>query len=98
MADILLHAYAEMLSEKTARFFERDEDGEELPKDGHPADCAIICGGTLRGDSQYGPGELHCALLSRFPQLMWQQPQVFKARSPWKNPGDLALRRPCCVH
>jgi hypothetical protein len=68
VADILLHAYAEMLSEKNARFFEKDADGEELPHDGHPADCAIICGGTLRGDSQYGPGEVNIKTLAAEPR------------------------------
>ncbi len=40
--------------------FEKDKDGDgvpDLPEDRRRADCALICGGTLRGDSQYGPGE-----------------------------------------
>ena len=40
MADVLRHAYDDAL----------------CVKDGGIADGVLICGGTLRGDSVYGPG------------------------------------------
>ncbi len=59
MADILMHAYAESLGESSqgveAEGMEKLKEEERLLKGG--ADAVIICGGTLRGDSQYGPGE-----------------------------------------
>jgi 5'-nucleotidase len=59
VADIFLQAYAEMLEEKKVHFEkDKDEDGiPDVPQDRRQADCALICGGTLRGDSQYGPGK-----------------------------------------
>lgn len=53
MADILLHAYAEML-EETSKMNEEDHAAQDF--DGR-ADAVIICGGTLRGDSVYPPGK-----------------------------------------
>ncbi|RXK38756.1 hypothetical protein M231_03932 [Tremella mesenterica] len=51
-ADVLLHAYAESMIEGV-------EEG---------ADAVIICGGTLRGDSQYGPGKITMGdILEIFP-------------------------------
>ncbi|WWC91447.1 uncharacterized protein L201_006393 [Kwoniella dendrophila CBS 6074] len=43
IADVLMHAYAESLLDKNK------SNGD---------DAVIICGGTLRGDSQYGPGKI----------------------------------------
>lgn len=56
VADILLHGYSESGERKGVK-----EDGSREPS----ADAVLICGGTLRGDSQYGPGEFrgrlpHC--------------------------------------
>ncbi|ORY29141.1 hypothetical protein BCR39DRAFT_532806 [Naematelia encephala] len=62
VADVLLHAYAESL-------FEKEDTGDkgnggEVTKEVKQrqgkggADAVIICGGTLRGDSQYGPGKI----------------------------------------
>ena len=72
MADVLLHAYAE--SGVESNWIEKDKKGEKQagaePDDGGKqhqstkgriqgrADAVIICGGTLRGDSQYGPGKI----------------------------------------
>jgi hypothetical protein len=55
VADVLVHAYSESLLEKG--------DGEKVPdvdrrRDFGGVDAVIICGGTLRGDSQYGPGKI----------------------------------------
>jgi hypothetical protein len=55
VADVLVHAYAESLLEKG--------QGEKVPdadrrRDFGGVDAVIICGGTLRGDSQYGPGKI----------------------------------------
>ncbi|WWC73295.1 uncharacterized protein I206_107262 [Kwoniella pini CBS 10737] len=60
IADVLLHAYAESLFDK-GKSDEKGvaEDNERMEgkcEDG--ADAVIICGGTLRGDSQYGPGKI----------------------------------------
>lgn len=52
VADILLHAYAEML-EETSKMDEEDHAAQDF--DGR-ADAVIICGGTMRGDSVYPPG------------------------------------------
>jgi hypothetical protein len=72
VADVLMHAYAESLIEGGHQdFFEKQKkDGEvnekgqaakendEMRKRKGGADAVIICGGTLRGDSQYGPGKI----------------------------------------
>lgn len=56
-ADVLLHAYDESLVEKNTRIqFEKDDKEGTTFTEG--ADAVIICGGTLRGDSQYGPGTI----------------------------------------
>ncbi|BEJ13733.1 hypothetical protein CspHIS471_0309070 [Cutaneotrichosporon sp. HIS471] len=57
-ADVLLHAYDESLVEKNVRvkFEKGGADGEGGKTLTEGADAVIICGGTLRGDSQYGPG------------------------------------------
>ncbi|WWD20985.1 hypothetical protein CI109_105465 [Kwoniella shandongensis] len=44
IADVLMHAFA--------------ESGTESKEKNGRADAVIICGGTLRGDSQYGPGKI----------------------------------------
>ena len=82
VADVLMHAYAESLMEggddvvekvdhkelaDREHSLEEDENrkGREL-KGG--ADAVIICGGTLRGDSQYGPGKITLGdILEIFP-------------------------------
>ena len=65
IADVLLHAYAESLMEGKAGengrvHFEKQQTSEHA--DGTQrrggADAAILCGGTIRGDSQYGPGKI----------------------------------------
>ncbi|KAJ9115326.1 hypothetical protein QFC24_007035 [Naganishia onofrii] len=73
VADILLHAYAEMLEETSLKSRGKGEDtkdvtGENAKEDGKGgdrgtnadgrADAVIICGGTLRGDSVYPPGKI----------------------------------------
>ena len=84
VADVLVHAYAESLLEKG--------DGEKVPdaerrRDFGGVDAVIICGGTLRGDSQYGPGKITLGdILGEFEL---------------KNPThcrDPAFRRSCCLH
>lgn len=65
VADVLIHAYAESLLEKGP---ENEKDGGQgvldPPKKSNGkrnftgVDAVIICGGTLRGDSQYGPGKI----------------------------------------
>lgn len=52
VADILLHSYEEALHERDRRgeFVERRGDEER------EVDMALICGGSLRGDSVFGPG------------------------------------------
>lgn len=55
VADVLLHAYDESLAEDTQIQFEKDKNNT-ISQDVKGADAVIICGGTLRGDSQYGPG------------------------------------------
>lgn len=52
IADILMHSYDELLRERD----ERGELGEGRPKDQRQVDMAFICGGSLRGDSVFGPG------------------------------------------
>ena len=62
VADVLMHAYAESLMEGRPDMFEKDKqgsDGELEQRAGKGgADAVIICGGTIRGDSQYGPGKI----------------------------------------
>jgi 2',3'-cyclic-nucleotide 2'-phosphodiesterase (5'-nucleotidase family) len=67
-ADVLLHAYDESLVEGNAQV-SFDKDKERTPEaDGQGADAVIICGGTLRGDSQYGPGKVTLGdILEIFP-------------------------------
>jgi hypothetical protein len=67
VADVLMHAYAESLiaarEDREVRSEKSERTGEQR-KVLHPknvrgeADAVIICGGTLRGDSQYGPGQI----------------------------------------
>jgi hypothetical protein len=55
VADVLIHAYAESLLEKKPA----DVNGKgSAQRDFSGVDAVIICGGTLRGDSQYGPGKI----------------------------------------
>lgn len=74
VADVLMHAYAESLFEKQDSAVKPPKEGggvkagaKEAAKRsgedegsglGSGADAVIICGGTLRGDSQYGPGRI----------------------------------------
>lgn len=59
IADILMNAYAESLGEgaqgEQADGMEKLREEERKLNGG--VDAVIICGGTLRGDSQYGPGQ-----------------------------------------
>ncbi|TXT12211.1 uncharacterized protein COLE_02621 [Cutaneotrichosporon oleaginosum] len=68
-ADVLLHAYDESLVEKNTRIqFEKGEGDKESLALKEGADAVIICGGTLRGDSQYGPGTITLGnILEIFP-------------------------------
>lgn len=52
IADILMVSYEETLRERD----NRGELNERRSKDEREVDCAIICGGSLRGDSLYPPG------------------------------------------
>ncbi|KAE8543376.1 hypothetical protein D1P53_000082 [Cryptococcus gattii VGV] len=52
IADVLMHAYAESIVQA------KDKEGGFEEQDEGDADAAILCGGTLRGDSQYGPGKI----------------------------------------
>lgn len=47
-----MHAYAESIVQT------KDKEGGFEEQDEGDADAAILCGGTLRGDSQYGPGKI----------------------------------------
>ncbi|WWC97747.1 hypothetical protein V866_004633 [Kwoniella sp. B9012] len=67
IADVLLHAYAESMLDKNKNgngTGNTPSNGNIPPLDGgngedkECADAVIICGGTLRGDSQYGPGKI----------------------------------------
>ena len=69
VADVLMHAYAQRLLEtgeadvgkKEPKYFVEKEGKDELEKSREGkggADAVIVCGGTLRGDSQYGPGKI----------------------------------------
>ncbi|WVN91141.1 uncharacterized protein L203_106393 [Cryptococcus depauperatus CBS 7841] len=49
IADVLMHAYAESIVEG---------DKANGDDNGSGADAVILCGGALRGDSQYGPGQI----------------------------------------
>ncbi|KAK8843476.1 hypothetical protein IAR55_007135 [Kwoniella newhampshirensis] len=49
IADVLMHAFAESGAGSKDKDVDDQDDG---------ADAVIICGGTLRGDSQYGPGKI----------------------------------------
>jgi 5'-nucleotidase len=55
VADVLMHAYAESLIEGG---HQAAAENDEMRKRKGGADAVIICGGTLRGDSQYGPGKI----------------------------------------
>lgn len=79
-ADVLLHAYDESLVDKKIVITKNPEHdskltissgkklGKAYPADTTGADACIICGGTLRGDSQYGPGKIGLGdILEIFP-------------------------------
>lgn len=51
VADILLHSYAELLTDK-------QQQSTTDSASARAADACIICGGTLRGDSVYQPGKI----------------------------------------
>lgn len=59
-----MHAYAESLVEggSSKDYIEKEGKGDrekEARELKGGADAVIICGGTIRGDSQYGPGEIN---------------------------------------
>jgi 5'-nucleotidase len=60
VADVLVHAYAESLLEKDSGGADgAAKDGAKGSKRSFSGvDAVIICGGTIRGDSQYGPGSI----------------------------------------
>lgn len=69
VADVLLHAYDESLIEGNNVEFEKEKDGAAASNEGGcGADAVILCGGTLRGDSRYGPGTVTLGdILEIFP-------------------------------
>lgn len=54
VADVLMNSYEEVLRERD----NRGELSESRPANAREVDCAIICGGSLRGDQVYGPGKV----------------------------------------
>ena len=60
VADVLVHAYAESLLEKGPDDKGGEPKGEVKgsKRSFSGVDAVIICGGTIRGDSQYGPGKI----------------------------------------
>lgn len=54
VADVLMNSYEEVLRERD----NRGELSEKRPAHAREVDCAIICGGSLRGDQVYGPGKI----------------------------------------
>lgn len=52
IADILLHSYDEALRQRD----QRGEFEERRADDAREVDLAFICGGSLRGDEEFGPG------------------------------------------
>lgn len=54
VAEVLLYSYDGVLRERD----NRGELPESRPADVREVDCAIICGGSLRGDQVYGPGRI----------------------------------------
>ncbi|KAJ9478434.1 5'-nucleotidase [Pseudozyma hubeiensis] len=54
VADVLMNSYEEVLRERD----NRGELNENRPSHAREVDCAIICGGSLRGDQTYGPGKI----------------------------------------
>ena len=54
IADILMHSYDEALRERDRR----GELSESRPEGDREVDMALICGGSLRGDSVFGPGTI----------------------------------------
>ena len=49
-----MNSYEEALRERD----NRGELSESRPRNAREVDCAIICGGSLRGDQVYGPGKI----------------------------------------
>lgn len=58
IADILMHSYEDALRERD----KRGEFAERRPEDVREVDMCLICGGSLRGDSVFGPGS-ECVFL-----------------------------------
>lgn len=54
VADVLMNSYEEVLRERD----NRGELSEKRPASTREVDCALICGGSLRGDQIYGPGKI----------------------------------------
>ncbi|EST07465.1 Phosphoesterase domain protein [Kalmanozyma brasiliensis GHG001] len=54
VADVLMNSYEEVLRERD----NRGELSERRPPNVREVDCALICGGSLRGDQMYGPGKV----------------------------------------
>lgn len=52
IADILLHSYDDALRQRD----QRGEFEEKRADDAREVDLAFICGGSLRGDEEFGPG------------------------------------------
>ncbi|PWN53887.1 Metallo-dependent phosphatase [Violaceomyces palustris] len=54
IADVLMYSYDEVLRERDSR----GELENPRPPGTREVDCCITCGGSLRGDSVYGPGKI----------------------------------------
>lgn len=81
-----MHAYAESIVQAKGK---EGGLGEEFEGD---ADAAILCGGTLRGDSQYGPGKISLGdILGELPETM----PACMLRTLFRNPS---FRGPRCLH
>ncbi|OCF34141.1 hypothetical protein I316_04090 [Kwoniella heveanensis BCC8398] len=55
IADVLMHAYAESILDGKGK---NGQTSDKAKQQKGGADAVILCGGTLRGDSQYGPGKI----------------------------------------
>lgn len=86
IADVLRHAYAESIVQA------KDKEGGLGDEYEGDADAAILCGGTLRGDSQYGPGKISLGdILGELPEAM----SACILRTLFRNPS---FRRSRCLH
>lgn len=97
IADILMHSYEDALRERD----KRGEFEERRPEDVREIDMCLICGGSLRGDSVFGPGSELRSYLPNFllssgyklnlgPSAPFHQPlhcETFSPLRPLKTPS-----------